>query len=456
VSRELEQKIKRSYGYFWSGLRYLEHLEISNFDWNFWFMVQEVNSSSHILSSLKKFKLSLSGSGSYLRDELHQLVKNGHLLNHVTHLDCKEFEMLYKFDEIMGSILAQCSKLVYLNIPIGREAQSFTDVKGIFPEHEGTQVFQQLSKMNKLHTLNVSAFGTNSFLQHFSVPPSVQKLSLYVGKSLRDTSWLDLFQEPQYNFFERWKGLSNLQTLKLKIRMIYIPNDLLAKFVNPLLESLQNSCLKKLRLQIVKADIYAYNDQEEALDFSLLLREESAVFKQLESLKILGEDMKITSDPKKICFLSGLKKLVIDGKFSKKFDSQSFLQGLVTSSSGDQPQQKNLKLSTFSFKSIEAFGDFLKLAKKGTRSAVLDLKIALFVDKDLKKLFNHFRQPINLGENCAMALTVWLMPPDPSMPKTKELPESDKNAFQQIFGDFKLKVIQKATYSGWNQTLLEF
>jgi len=462
VSRELEQKIKHSYGYFWNGLRCLEHLEISSRNYNFWFMIQEVNSSPHFLSSLKTFKLSLIFSpdpkfNSRVRDLLHQLAKNRHLLNQVTHLDCEKFLILHYYDDVMGSILAQCTKLVSVNILIGREAWYYADVKEIFKEHEGTQVFQQLGKMNKLHTLNVSAFGIKSFVQHFSVPLSVRKLILYVGKSLKDTSWLDLFQEPEYNFFERWKGLSNLQTLKLKIRMIKNPHDLLEKFVHPLFEAFKGSWLRKLRLEVTEPAYFLDTDKVEVIDFSQLPEKISAL-KQLESFKVLADNWKVTLDPTKSHFLSGLKKFAIDGLFPEKFDSQSFLQSLVSSTAGKDKYQKILKLSKFSFESIEIFDEFLKLAKKAARSGnlVLNVKLALFVDKDLEKLFNYFKQTINLGENCTVALKIWLMPPASSNAKNKKLSESNKTAFKTIFGSLKLRVIQRGTSSGYNKTLLEF
>jgi len=454
VNREVEQEIKRSYGYFWSSLRCLEHLEISSENSSFWFMIQEVNSSPCFLSSLKTFKLSLvfrsdPKSNSRVRNLLHQIAKNRKLLNHVTHLNCQEFEILHHFDEVMGSILAQCSKVISLNILVGREAWYWADAKEIFKEHEGTEIFKQIEKMSKLQALNVSAFGIKSFVKNFSVPLSVRKLVLYVGKSLVDKSWLDLFQEPEYHFFERWKGLSNLQTLELKVRYIMkTPNDLLHKFVNPLLEALQASCLKKFKLEVVEPAYYCVSD-EAVLDFSLL-RMKSSALKKLESFKILADGWRITLDPKYSHFLSALKKFAIVGIFPEEFDPKSFLKGFATAQ-----YQKTLNFSTFSFKSIEAFDEFLKQAKKGAQSGslVLYLKIELYIE-NIRVLFNHFKQPINLEDNLSVALHIWLMPPVPRGAEKKELSEDDQSAFKRIFGSFKLDVTQKGTSGRLNWKLL--
>jgi len=130
--------------------------------------------------------------------------------------------------------------------------------------------------MNSLRTLRVSAYGVRTLAKHFSIPQSLQKLSLQVGHSFFKPDLLDLFQESEYGFFERWREFHNLHNLKIKMRTIEEPNDLLTKFTKPLLEAIPN--LKKFTFELTKSSAMG-SDYCSPLDFSLLLENELVVKK---------------------------------------------------------------------------------------------------------------------------------------------------------------------------------
>jgi len=439
IDRKLEPKIWRSYAYFWKGFQYLKHLEMANCNSHFWLIIRQVNSLPNLLSSLETLKLFLAfqcdpQSHSLVRDILGELNRNGSFLRRVTHLDCQDFGTLHYYDDLMGSVLAHCPKLVSLNFLIGREAQYYPDISEIYKEHGGLEVFKQLERMNSLKTLNVSAYGLKSFVKYFSVPKSVKKLVLYVGHSFYNLSFLDLFQDPENRFFERWNGLQNLQTLKLKMRMIEGPNDLFHKFINPLLEALPN-CLKKLRLEITGSPAFYWKNCR-AIDLSLLLENKSPALKQLESLKILADSLKMELEPNKALKFLNLKKLAIDGKIFDWFDFESCFQLLP------EKTFKTFKLSTLTFESIQLFRNFIKLIKKEMRQGnlALNLKIRVFI-KSFQEVFDQFKIPIDLkGAN--VNLEIILMSPAGS-DIISRLSKSRKNEFERIFGSFDLSLNQR-------------
>lgn len=287
VSTELERNILHSYGYFWKGFRCVKHLEISNKNKYFWLIVKETNSSTHFLSSLEILKLSLEfeedpTENSFVRDLLLELEKNGHFLSNITSLDFEEFPMFHCYDEITGSILSQCPKLVSLKFPIGREAKFFESADDIYRECQEIAALEEIENMETLKTLSVSAYGIKTLAKYFVVPASVQKLSLHVGHSSYKPDLLNLFHKPKYGFFERWKKLNNLHTLKLKMRVIPKCNDLLLNFARPLLEAIPN--LKKFKFELTESPACW---KPSPLDFSLLL-ENTNIVKQLETLKIVA------------------------------------------------------------------------------------------------------------------------------------------------------------------------
>jgi len=436
IGRELEQKTWRSYGYFWKGFRDLRHLKMSRQNRFIWLILKEINSSSRFLSSLKTLKLSLKfrdhpNETVRIRNFLFELEKNGHFLSHLSHLDCEEFVLFHCYDALMGSILSQCPKLVSLSFPIGREAGFYETPEDIYRECKEIRVLEQVKTMESLRTLSISAYGIKTLAKHFSVPPSVQKLSLTIGHSFYEQDLLDLFQEPEYNFFDRWKGFHNLGTLNLRMRAIEEVNDLVTKFAKPLFEAIPN--LKKFSFGLIESPICPVDDCP-PLDFSALLENETVV-KQLESLKIvLADGGQIAFDPEKSHLLSSLRKLVLKGDLSDEFDSKSFLQSfLSTPDNANAKTKKTLKIPSLSFESVEAFSEFIKLALRRIRSGNLVLDIEMRIDltiRSCKELFNHFKIPLVLEENESFGLDVFLR----SSSEAKEISDFRKKEFRRIFG----------------------
>ncbi len=90
ISREMEQEILQSYGYFWMNLRHLKHLKTSNNHRYFWLIINKMDSSPHFLSSLKTLELSLSfvydrKDYAHPRNVLKDLSQNENFLKHLTH-----------------------------------------------------------------------------------------------------------------------------------------------------------------------------------------------------------------------------------------------------------------------------------------------------------------------------------------------------------------------------------
>ena len=445
VSRDLERKIWRSYGYFWKGFRCLKHLKMSNTSNYLWLILKEINSSSRLLASLQTLKLSLKfeenpTETALVRNFLLELEKNGHVLSHLSHLNCERFEMFHCYDALMGSILSQCPKLVSLSFPIGREAPFYETAEGIYKECKEIRVLEQMKTMENLRTLSVSAYGIKTLAKHFSVPPSVQKLSLTIGHSFYEQSLLNLFQEPEYGFFERWKGFHNLRTLNLRMRAIVKPSDLLYKFAKTLLEAIPN--LKKFAFELVESPICPV-DACEPLDFSLFLGNE-ATLKQLESLKVvLADGGQITFELEKIHTLSNLRKLVIEAALSDGFDPKTILQSFSPSSSENAniKIQKTLNLPPVLFKSVKPFKEFIKLATRRISSGNLALAMGIHLQIDsCQELFDHFKDPLPLSKNDgSLRLDVFLRSSE-----DEKVSDLQKKEFKRIFGCLNLRVYQNS------------
>ena len=448
MDRALEREILWCYNHFWKGFRNLKHLELTNKTCYSWFILKEINSSPLFLSQLKTLKLYLEfyfKRGDFVRSRnvLHELTKNEQFLQHLTHLDCEGFEGFQYYDRLMSELLCQCMNLVSLNFPIGRQADYYSSPDEIYKECQEIGVLEQIRKMNTLQTLSVSVYGIKTFIKHFSLPKSLQKIVLSVLHSFYDPALLDLFNS---DFFERWGELSHLITLKIRMRRTAQSNDLLHKFVLPLLQ--ETPSLKKFRLRLVHSPAFRASSCE-ALDLSLF-NERVAVLKQLESFKVSNRTtfnefspqkpcQLLTFDSKRCQFLSNLKKVHIEGDFSQEFNFQSFLRFC---SSSKPLGNKNLKLSILIFESIEAFSECIRFAKQAVSfgNLKLDLKILLLV-QNLEETLNYFKQPIVLEKDLRVRLDI-SMKWRGRRQNVNSVIEPNYDSLKQIFGDFQIKITE--------------
>ena len=447
MDRMLEQKIQRCYNYFWKGFRNLKHLELSNVTSYSWFLIKEINSVDYLLSRLKILKLLLilplmTADLSRPRNVIHELTKNENFLRHLTHLECGKFEGFQYYDRLMSELLCQCANLVSLNFPIGRQADYYSSPGEIYKECQEARVLERIGKMNTLQTLSVSVYGIKSFIKHFSLPKSLQKIELNVVHTFYDPALLDLFDS---EFFGRWKEVANLHTLKIKMRRIAKSNDLLRKFVLPLLQGTLG--LKIFRLQLEDSRSISATKCE-ALDLSLF-NERGIALKQLESFKVSnysivlqylreGNPELLNFNPKTCHFLSNLRKVKIVGPLSEKFDFKSFLELY----SPETTTKKSLKLSTLTFSSIEAFLECIEVANKMANFGNLKLNLSiLFQIQNLEQTLGSIGTPIILARNVIVSLNIsvksrgW-------RPNMNHVIEPNLAALKRIFGDFKVEVTQ--------------
>jgi len=396
LDRALEREILTWYQHFWKGYRNLKHLKLSNITSYSWFLVKEINSTPRFLSHLKTLKFSLDVYFDptdlvHPRNMLHELAKNDHFLRHLTHLECEKFEGLHAYNELIRKVLAQCVNLISLSFPIGNEASRHSSsLKESFKEEKAIEALELIGKMNNLQALNVSIYEIKMFTNHFSCPKSLQKIVLNIS----DSHLLDLFD---CEFFERWKELPNLHILKIKMLKTARLNDLLHKFVLPLLQMTPN--LKKFRLGLEGS--LAFNAPKcEALDLSLF-NERVVALKQLGYFKVSNKSAfspghQIIFDPKECLFFSNLKKVNIERNFSEGFDFKSLLELY----SIESKSQRSLKLANLSFGSIEPFCECVKVANQLAKfgNMLVDLKVILSID-NFEEALCSLPEPLVLEKN---------------------------------------------------------
>jgi len=113
-----------------------------------------------------------------------------------------------------------------------------------------------------------------------------------------------------------------------------------------------------------------------------------------------------------------LKNVAIWGKLSEEeFDPKGFLQSFFPSNVVNI--KKSLKLpGTLSFKSVEAFSEFINPAIKRIRSGNLKLDAEMKISiKSFQELFNHLKIP--LKGNDGLSLNIYLE----SSSVSKEMPK---------------------------------
>jgi len=451
VDREKEQEILGPYNLFWKGLRHLKHLKLSNNTPYFWLIIREINSSPHFLVSLEKLEFSLifhfdRKDNKSPRNVLVELFRNEQFLKYLTHFNCKDFQGFQYYDKLMSSILMQCPKLVSFAFPIGRQVYYFSSVDEIYKECQDTLVLSQLERIKNLQALNLSIFGFKTFAKYLSIPFSLQKITLNVYHSFYDPGFMDMLQGK--GFFGRWKRLNQLQILQLELPLIRKTNDLLHKFILPLLESTTD--LKEFECKF--KDSPAHRGAWEGLNLSLFFSH-LASLEKLKSVRISkssnDEYSRYVSlinimrfDPKKskeIHCLSNLTQLEIDCPSLAKNDFQNSIKMF---SRDDPPSKKKLKFSTLSFDSIDNFCEFLKFANYEAQSGDLefDLAVHLWI-KGLEQLFHDLKWPLVLERRVTVKLEISIKCAE--MKKFMSLSGQEKKDLRKIFGEnFDLSLAQ--------------
>jgi len=443
VDRVRARNIRKCHNYFWRGFRKLRCLEFSNTVSHAWFIIKEINSSSVLLARLKILKLSLRLEMDDDSDHiLHQLARNGSFLRHLTHLDCEKFEGFQYYDGFLSELLTQCPNLVSLNFPIGRQAHRYSTPDEIYVECESTEALEHVGRMNQLQELSVLVYGIKTFIKHFSPPKSLRKLVLNIFHSFYDPALLDRFNS---KFFERWEGLSHLETLKIKMRRTAQSNNILRKFVLPLLQMTPD--LKRFRLVLVNSPAFHATICEK-LDLSLFNKRVSSTLKQLESFKVLNctnalsySPNLITFDPKKSYFLSNLRRVSIQGDLSETFDFKSFLQ-LFSIENGDP--KKSLKMSTLRFNSVEAFSEHLKVANQVISMKNLDMELEIMLKtRDLGETLSFLKVPIVLERGLIIKLNICLIKKIFG-PGILTIIEQNSDTLKRIFANLEFRIIESS------------
>jgi len=413
--------------------------------------MKQIDCSPRFLSGLKTLELCLTVYQSryfdtYPRDLLHQLSKNENFLKHLTHLNCTFFEGLENYDELMGVLLSRAPKLSSINFNLGSQARYYGSADEVYRECKEGKVLKQLEKMNNLKTLRMTVYGIKTFVNNFVPTLSLQKVILDIHHSFYDPHLLDLFQEGGGLFFDHWKKLHNLGTLKILMHQIENSNDHLHKFILPLLQAIP--ALKKFRLELTNSKGVSWRkcEHRKPLDLSLLF-DNVITLKQLQSLKVLNcqllDDLQPTREYEKMIFttkerqlLSNLTEINLYGDLlEESFDFKGFLR-LFSPALDGESVKRSFKIS---FKSIQGFAEFVKLVSR-MKNTKFNLDIGLKVQdtKGLDQIVEYFKLPIPLERDVVISLKISVYWRDLSVSE-KGWEERDKN-IRLIFKNFKLSL----------------
>ena len=273
--RELDSQffwmhIKRSHGYFWSGHRFVENLEALCEYYSDLIIIKKLNDSGRFLSSLKVLKLTVNCSKT---DLLIHLMKNTNFLRHVTYLRIESFELSTSQD-LVQSIINCCLQCSFLSL---REEQELP--LGEFPQS------LNLSSLHNLQGLEIAVANYWTCFKSIDFVPSIQEVRLTLFESEDNNSLGETFDFQDVDdrdqdkrvlerykvlgsFFERWRKLSNLKVLHLKLWPFSKMNILMKNFIFPLLR-------EKSQLETFKCEFgenYDLSPEDKLFDLDTFLK----------------------------------------------------------------------------------------------------------------------------------------------------------------------------------------
>jgi len=371
-------------------------------------------------------------------------------LKYVTHFDFEYLHNYHSFKWVVKEILTPSSNLIAVSFPIGFG----------FPEtlerQDTPSPLAPLQSIPNLRELTLKVSEVWGFIGTFEAPPMLKKLTLDLGEiDSWGLLWKELYppenkekderlkrkreekEEIFIRFFERIKSLSHLISLDLKMPLFTEPNEILKKFILPLLAATPK--LEKLNLEFcfkaneplefsIFLDGIAHLQHLKAFGISHQKREDQPFF-------IENQDLIVTFKPQKTFAFPNILSVNINAFISKDFDFQKFLTTFSAqfTSTADIPK-RNLNLSKVVLESVKDLNPLLKIVRLFKRSQHI-INLEIIVDSfKLQDITGNFKYPITLLKNINITLDLY------ASYEIYKLKPKEISIIQNIFRNFTVNV----------------
>ena len=459
------KQIYGHYGYFWSSSRFVESLEIRCSHYFNCRIMEKIDSSERFLSHLKKVEVVLGGqSCSQIQSSmLEPLLMNQNFLGHVTNLRIERFlEKTFAW-KVVQSLIDCCTQLYSLSLPT--EKRSWQDQESV-----SRNFSLDLSRLQNLQALTMEVQHFRTFITGIELPPSVRTIDLKIidheesdnfkeafgiqdcenDETIEDQNARDWKSFERYEilngFFDKWRKLSKLRILDLKI-WAFPKIDTLRSLILPLLRAIPQ--LEKLYLTVgLKGQITLPADR---------LFDLKVFFSGIETMKSL-KYVTLSTNEYVSCLLSGpehsqrsfclpnLSSVKIRTKFDSNFDLKEFLDGFLCLNSL-QPElpvmNRTLDLRQSCMFSVQDFIRILNVVHSVShfKNLQLHLQICLIVES-FREISSNFTYPMHVAHNTQLTVNIHL-----KNFKDLELTLEQKQYFKRIFGQLRFTVNTAAKYN---------
>ncbi len=388
TSRMLWKGIKRSYGYFWSGNRFVENVKILCRSYFSLMIIKKLNDSKRFLASLKTLELMIDYECEEENNILTLLVKNTNFLQHVTSLKINTFSKNLQLLQPLINCCLQCSSL---------------SLQGVY----GAIQSLNLNYHQNLQALAIKFEDFWTLMDRNEIPSSLREVSLLTVITE------DMKYDNLGNFFEKWKRYNNLKVLNLKFQDYSKINLLMETFILPLLK-------EKVQLETFNCHFgFLHVDSDQRLFDLDVFFEGIKSLRSLKNLSLTCWKPNYPSNPR-ISFIYGGQQSLLLPNFSSlhlcaesspKFNVSKFFRGIFHNMESRPKIEETsvVRLSKIRLRSPQELVKLVNLLNQASEFKTLQIFLEIeFYIESIDEISPTFRLPLSIPNNTQLMVQFFL------------------------------------------------